>query len=248
MSFVAKLALSPLLVAQGLWTRRRVPVLAEAAGPRDGEVGVGPPLQLLIVGDSSAAGVGVTHQDQALAGHLTRTLAAAARVRVHWRLVARSGVTSARALDLLRDAAPCRATWRSSSPASTTWSTKCRRSGRCWRAPRWPIGCWRKPARAMSCSRRCRRCSSFRRCRSRCAGLPAPMLDATTARWRRGPQRGATSATCRSACRSGLDNMASDGFHPGEPVYRVCGEALAAHIERHVLAPRRAIRFHHDGD
>ena len=24
--------------------------------------------------------------------------------------------------------------------------------------------------------------------------------------------------------------MAEDGFHPGEPVYRVCGEALAAHI------------------
>jgi len=26
--------------------------------------------------------------------------------------------------------------------------------------------------------------------------------------------------------------MASDGFHPGEPVYRVCGEALAAHVAR----------------
>jgi lysophospholipase L1-like esterase len=24
--------------------------------------------------------------------------------------------------------------------------------------------------------------------------------------------------------------MAADGFHPGEPVYRACGEALAAHI------------------
>ena len=24
--------------------------------------------------------------------------------------------------------------------------------------------------------------------------------------------------------------MAPDGFHPGEPVYRVCGEALARHI------------------
>ena len=26
------------------------------------------------------------------------------------------------------------------------------------------------------------------------------------------------------------DWMASDGFHPGEPVYRACGEAIAAHI------------------
>ena len=24
--------------------------------------------------------------------------------------------------------------------------------------------------------------------------------------------------------------MAEDGFHPGEPVYRACGEALALHI------------------
>jgi lysophospholipase L1-like esterase len=24
--------------------------------------------------------------------------------------------------------------------------------------------------------------------------------------------------------------MAEDGFHPGETVYRACGEALAAHI------------------
>jgi hypothetical protein len=26
--------------------------------------------------------------------------------------------------------------------------------------------------------------------------------------------------------------MARDGFHPGEPVYRACGEALAAHVAR----------------
>jgi hypothetical protein len=28
--------------------------------------------------------------------------------------------------------------------------------------------------------------------------------------------------------------MASDGFHPGEPVYRACGEALGLHVARHV--------------
>jgi lysophospholipase L1-like esterase len=28
----------------------------------------------------------------------------------------------------------------------------------------------------------------------------------------------------------GPEAMAEDGFHPGEPVYRACGEALAAHI------------------
>jgi hypothetical protein len=30
--------------------------------------------------------------------------------------------------------------------------------------------------------------------------------------------------------RLGADSMAADGFHPGEPVYRRCGEALALFI------------------
>jgi lysophospholipase L1-like esterase len=32
--------------------------------------------------------------------------------------------------------------------------------------------------------------------------------------------------------------MAADGFHPGEPVYRICGTALAEHIATHVLSRR----------
>jgi lysophospholipase L1-like esterase len=28
--------------------------------------------------------------------------------------------------------------------------------------------------------------------------------------------------------------MASDGFHPGEPVYRACGEAIARYIADHI--------------
>jgi hypothetical protein len=30
------------------------------------------------------------------------------------------------------------------------------------------------------------------------------------------------------------DTMAADGFHPGESVYRFCGEALAAHVARRI--------------
>ena len=39
MSLALKLVLAPLLVAQALRTRRRAPVLPEAAGPRQGRVG-----------------------------------------------------------------------------------------------------------------------------------------------------------------------------------------------------------------
>jgi hypothetical protein len=57
--------LGPLLLLQGRHVRRVTPRLAEAVGPRDGTAGNGPPLRLLIVGDSAAAGVGVPVQGRA---------------------------------------------------------------------------------------------------------------------------------------------------------------------------------------
>ncbi|HJV94528.1 MAG TPA: GDSL-type esterase/lipase family protein, partial [Albitalea sp.] len=106
MSSALKLALSPVLLAQALATRRRAPLLPEAAGARSGVVGRGPALRLLIVGDSSGAGVGVATQDRALAGHLTRTLARLAAAQVHWQLVAQSGITTAQALELVQRERP----------------------------------------------------------------------------------------------------------------------------------------------
>ena len=106
MSLVAKLLLSPLLIAQAVLTRRRAPMLPEAAGDRRGVFGRGPVLRVLIVGDSSGAGVGVQTQDLALAGHLTRTLAEAAQAEVHWHLVAKTGITSAQALELVKQERP----------------------------------------------------------------------------------------------------------------------------------------------
>jgi lysophospholipase L1-like esterase len=97
-----KLTLSPLLVAQGLRTRRRALELPEAGGPREGVTGEAgadaPVLRLLIVGDSSAAGVGAPTQDQALAGQLSRELAQRTGQAVAWQLVARTGLTTHGAL------------------------------------------------------------------------------------------------------------------------------------------------------
>ena len=106
MSLTAKLLLSPVLVAQALGTQMRMPRVPEAAGERIGEVGRGPQLRLLILGDSSAAGVGVARHSEALSGHLTRTLAAKCAARVRWQLMARSGLTSARCLQWLQSEAP----------------------------------------------------------------------------------------------------------------------------------------------
>lgn len=91
--------LAPLLVAQTLWVRRRAMKLPEPNGARSGAVGSGPPLRLLVLGDSSAAGVGVTDQAQALTPQLANHLCA--KRRVHWYLRARNGATAADARELL---------------------------------------------------------------------------------------------------------------------------------------------------
>ena len=95
-----RLALAPVCLAQGLVVRRRAARLAEAAGPRAGSTGQGPLLRLLIVGDSSAAGVGVAHQDAALAGQLCATLGTG--FTVQWHLHARLGATTGSTLETLR--------------------------------------------------------------------------------------------------------------------------------------------------
>ncbi|MFZ4552416.1 MAG: SGNH/GDSL hydrolase family protein [Aquabacterium sp.] len=83
------LVLAPCLLAQGRWVRRMTPVLPEPDGPREGVIGRGRPLRVLILGDSSAAGVGAAHQDEALSGQLSRALAPC--FAVQWSLQACTG-------------------------------------------------------------------------------------------------------------------------------------------------------------
>lgn len=110
MLILAKILLGPLLLLQGRRLRKTALRLPEATGPRSGvEIPASDvtasvataPLQVLVVGDSSAAGVGVEHQEQALAQPLARHLAARSGRPVAWQLVAQSGVNSLEALDLL---------------------------------------------------------------------------------------------------------------------------------------------------
>lgn len=97
---VARALLAPVLLVQAVGVRRRALVLPEPEGPRAGTAGQGPALRLLIAGDSSAAGVGVDHQDAALAGQLVAALAPHATV--HWQLHATTGHTTARTIARLQ--------------------------------------------------------------------------------------------------------------------------------------------------
>ena len=92
-----KLVLLPVLAAQGWRARKTARVLQEPEGPREGVIGQGPLLRLLILGDSSAAGVGVADQRDAISGLLTQALSQTHQVA--WRLNAVSGATTADTLE-----------------------------------------------------------------------------------------------------------------------------------------------------
>lgn len=103
---IAKILLGPVLLWQGRHVRATALRLPEAAGPRSVDGGA---LRLLIVGDSSAAGVGAAHQGEALAGQLAQALSRRLGEPVGWQLVATSGHRSAQALAALQAAELARA-------------------------------------------------------------------------------------------------------------------------------------------
>ena len=94
---ILRLPLLPVLLAQAVWVRHRAQLLPEPKGSRSGTLGDGPPLRLLILGDSSAAGVGAQTQSEGLSGQLVARLAA--RYQVTWQLEASTGETTRTALE-----------------------------------------------------------------------------------------------------------------------------------------------------
>jgi len=89
---LSTLALLPVLFVQGTKVRKNTPRLLEASGERQGIVGNGRPLSLLILGDSAAAGVGVETQKDALSGAIISELQDQYSIR--WKLHAKTGDTT----------------------------------------------------------------------------------------------------------------------------------------------------------
>jgi lysophospholipase L1-like esterase len=95
------LAQAPIILRQGRHLRRSTPRLPDAPLPWEGSLGDGEaPLNVLVLGDSTAAGVGVDHAELGLAGRLAEALEARTGRPVHWRARGRNGAT---ARDLVRD-------------------------------------------------------------------------------------------------------------------------------------------------
>lgn len=101
---LATLLLLPVLLIQGRYVRNTALRLPEPDGPRRGSDGKGPRFRLLIAGDSATAGVGVSHQQDALSGQLVSALAT--DHEVHWALTATTGYTAGDLLQRLQREPP----------------------------------------------------------------------------------------------------------------------------------------------
>jgi lysophospholipase L1-like esterase len=219
------IALAPIIVPQGIWTNLRVPTLPEPQGARQGETGKGPRLRLLIVGDSAAAGVGVSRQEDALLGQVVSRLSA--RYRVEFDLQAKTGFTTADILRRLEDmpARACDVALTSlgvndvlALTARATWLERQRQLRQLLREKfgvRLTVISGLPPV------------DSF-------PALPQPL------RWHLGSRATEFNAAITEAVAAEPDArlinlrfeadagmMASDGFHPGEPIYAEWAERAA---------------------
>jgi len=85
----------PVYVWQGLCVRRRVERMLPAKGPvRHLIAGEGEPVRLLVLGDSSAASVGIGHSDHGLAAQLSLRIAARTGRPVIWRAAGFNSATA----------------------------------------------------------------------------------------------------------------------------------------------------------
>ncbi len=96
------LPVAPLLYLQGRYTRRKVGLLPEPGGEKRGIAGNGDSsATLLVIGESTVAGLGARTHDLALAGKFAEALSDRIGKSVHWTVVGKNGVTAKRTIDEL---------------------------------------------------------------------------------------------------------------------------------------------------
>lgn len=96
-------AQSPVVLTQGRRLKRSTPHLPDAALPWAGELTGPRPIRLLVLGDSTAAGVGAATQLEALPGRLADALHARTGRGIRWRAVGKNGATAREIIDRYLD-------------------------------------------------------------------------------------------------------------------------------------------------
>ena len=89
------LPFAPFLYLQGQYVRRKIGRLPDAGGETKGKSGAGGEnsVKLLVLGESTAAGMGARTHETALGGQFARFLSAKIGKSVEWHVVGRSGIT-----------------------------------------------------------------------------------------------------------------------------------------------------------
>lgn len=95
LTWLAALPKLPVLLGQGRRLRRDTPRLPDAAMPWSGTRAGPSPVRLLVLGDSTAAGVGARTQEYALPGWFAQEIHARWGRGTHWRAVGANGATAA---------------------------------------------------------------------------------------------------------------------------------------------------------
>jgi lysophospholipase L1-like esterase len=97
---------APLLFLQGQVTRWKVGLLPEAEGPAGLTGGRENPAKLLVLGESTVAGLGARTHEMALGGRFAEGLSKRIGRAVSWTVVGRNGVTARRTIDELLPLVP----------------------------------------------------------------------------------------------------------------------------------------------
>ncbi|WP_373389040.1 SGNH/GDSL hydrolase family protein [Pseudomonas alcaligenes] len=225
------LASLPLALPLALHTRRTALRLPPAAGAQSGLAGaglVGAPLRLLLIGESTVAGVGVEAQEAALAGQLAQALATRLQRPVAWRACGENGITAGEAYERLLPLAlsePADLVLLVFGVNDTTHLSSLAR--------------WEDSLRALSRALSARgervvftgvppiqHFSALPWLLRRLLGLRAALLDAELRRI--SAQEGAQYA--RLELEFAEEYLARDGYHPSALGYRVWGEGLAERL------------------
>ncbi|MEL7013313.1 MAG: SGNH/GDSL hydrolase family protein [Pseudomonadota bacterium] len=222
---VKRLGLAPVLLAQALWVMARASRLPEAGGDRHGTLGSGPLKRLVVIGDSSAAGVGVSHQSEALGGQLAAALAK--DLSVSWQVIAKSGATVAstlRSLEALPD--------MQADLALIALGVNDTKNG--VRTDRWQSGYTELLGTVSEKSGASRICVSGIPLLRHFPLLPSPLNEVLGARAEQFDMILRQIAESRPDTRYlkmdfplDPENMATDGFHPSAKIYRQWAERAA---------------------
>jgi lysophospholipase L1-like esterase len=235
------------LVVQGRRVRRTVQRLPEADG-NSGRVGAGSDtLRVLVVGDSVAAGVGVTGHDQSMAGRLAHHLNARSGRPVDWAVLARSGADAAGVAALASGSAQLRDAHVVAVSVGVN-DVKDLRSDDAFRS-----GLQALLEVIVDASPRARVFLLGLPPVERLPALPRPLADLLGARGRRLDRIGREVATSFAQVtrleftdddlHEVADPFATDGFHPGPELHdlfarEICGRLTLADLTTPTTVPR----------